>query len=369
MTIEIEIQTDTLEEEPQVEESAQAGTETPTQEGEESLASSSSTILPPTPKAHTRSLSLSAEDEPPTYNQVAAQRLEEEKTRRVVSDALSRWHLGAKLRSLYASAHAHAHDHTHAKGGSDVDVVDDRADTLDGINAEPIEGGVTEDLVEEWKALKEELGVECLVIDKILENSTKIPRTPASPSASTTSADKGKRRSGRFFNIYNTYVYGSSDSTPPATSATTTTPPKSFATTLTNLATQTLLFASASAVVFVALTPYIPYLLSSSTPTVPGGASMYDRAAWASFNTLGGGAGEGIAFAARTGAGVAGFGAGLFGLGGWGMGAGGAAGGAGIGMGGVGGTGARGDAQTTEAVWRVLERVGGGAARIARGLT
>ncbi|KXN81216.1 hypothetical protein AN958_05731 [Leucoagaricus sp. SymC.cos] len=351
VTTEMEIQTDLPEEDESG--TTSAGTETPIQgEGIESLASSSSTILPPTPKPHTRSLSLGGEDEPPTYNQVAAQRAEEEKERRIVNETLARWHVGAKLRSLVASTLDHPHSHKRRsdegrEGGDEADA--------DGVQVEPIEGGITEDLVEEWKALKEELGVECLVIDKILEQSTKIPRGPATTGANAdgskkkaTTEDKGKRRSGRFFNIYNTYVYGSADgpSTTSSTSSSSSTK-SSFTTTLTNLATQTLLVTSASAVVFVVLTPYLLSSLSSVGPNIPGGPTAYDRAAWASFNALGGGGGEGFAFAPSQG---------------W-FGAAPAAGGVGGGiLGGVGG-----DGQATEAVWKVLERVGGGAARMARG--
>lgn len=345
VTTEMEIQTDFPEDESIP---ATTGTATPQGEGLESLASSSSTILPPTPKPHTRSLSL-GEDEPPTYNQVAAQRAEEEKERRVVNEALARWHVGAKLRSLVASSldHTHSHGHKRRRGGGGQEEGQEEEDrALDGVEVEPVEGGIAEDLVEEWKALKEELGVECLVIDKILEQSSKIPRgsTPGSSSSATATDDKGKRRSGRFFNIYNTYVYGSSDGT-----TTTTTSPsgqKTLATTLTNLATQTILFASASAVVFIALAPY---LLSTMGPNVPGGPSAFDRAAWASYNALNGGAGEGIAFAAPRA--------------GW-LGAAAGGGGGGYFDGGVGGAG---DGQATEAVWSVLQRVGGGAARMARG--
>ncbi|KAF5359695.1 hypothetical protein D9756_003571 [Leucocoprinus leucothites] len=356
VTIEMEIQTETIAEEEDHTAATTTGTATPVQgEGIESLASSSSTILPPTPKAHART--LSSEDEPPTYNQVAAQRAEEEKERRIVNEALARWHVGAKLRSLVASTIDHTHTHLHKRRTGEEEEEAAGAED-DGVQVEPIEGGVAEDLAEEWKALKEELGVECLVIDKILEQSTKIPRNavanPSSSSATAADDAKGKRRSGRFFNIYNTYVYGSADGSTPSTSSPSSSGQKSFSTTLTNLATQTLLFASASAVVFVALTPY---LLSTLSPlaNIPGGPNGYDRAAWASFNALGGGGGEGIAFAPRAAAAA-----------GWLPFGGGHAFDGGLGGAGAGG-GMAGNGQATEAVWRVLERVGGGAARMARG--
>jgi len=344
--MEVETQTEVLQEESTP---MQTGTATPIQgEGLESLASSSSTILPPTPKAFVRSLSLGGEDEPPTYNQVAAQRAEEDKERRVINEALARWHVGAKLRSLAASSTVdHEHQHKHRTKGEEQEggTSDD-----DGVQIEPIEGGIAEELVEEWKALKAELGVQCSVIDKILEQSEKIPRGTANDASSsmTTSDNKGKRRSGRFFNIYNTYVYGSSDGSSASTPTSSLSGRKSLATTLTNLATQTFLFASASAVVFIALTPY---LLSSLSPAnIPGGANNYDRAAWASFNALGGGGGEGIAFPPVVPAGF--LGNVLIGRG------------RRVFEGAV--AGGMGDRQT-DAVWRVLERVGGGAVRLARG--
>lgn len=319
------------------------GTATPNQgEGLESLASSSSTILPPTPKAHVRPLSLGGEDEPPTYNQVAAQRAEEDKERRVVNEALARWHVGAKLRSLSVSSMPdHAHQRKHREEQQEGGTFDN-----DGVQLEPVKGGIAEEMVEEWKALKAELGVECLVIDKILEKSEKIPRGVANDaSSSTTSDNKGKRRSGRFFNIYNTYVYGSSDGSSPSTSNSSLSGRKNLATTLTNFATQTLLFASASAIVFVALTPYL-----LSPVNIPGGPNNYDRAAWASYNNLGGGGGEGIAFTPAATVGL--FGGVLMGRGRRVF--------EGAMAGGVG------DGQV-DAVWRVLERVGGGAVRLARG--
>jgi hypothetical protein len=87
ITMEIEIQTNFPEEE--VTSTSTTGTATPQGEGIESLVSSS-TILPPIPKPHIESLSLGGEDEPPTYNQIAAQITEEEKERRIVNEAFAR---------------------------------------------------------------------------------------------------------------------------------------------------------------------------------------------------------------------------------------------------------------------------------------
>jgi hypothetical protein len=383
VTREIEIQTDAPETD-EVTAIIPAIVETTTS-GEESLASSSSTILPPTPKQ--RLLSLSSQDEPPTYNQVAAQRLEEEKERKRVNDVLTRWHLGAKLRKVLVlgnTSRAHSRNEKERGGiGGGEDDDEGSNNVVDELDVEGIEGGIPEDLIEEWKALKAEMGVECGVIDKILEHSTKIPPRSPTTGASLTAKEKGKRRSGRFYNIYNTYVYGGSsssdsptttennDNSSDANASSSTKHHRSLGTTLANLATQSLVFVTASAVVFIALTPYIPYLLSAVLPSgndthIPGGPTAFDRQAWRSYNSLGGGGGEGFTFAAATQRGAKGLFSGWMGttvgLGGAGIGVGAVqVGGDGIGVGGDGGGAA------TDAVWRVLGRVGGGAARIARG--
>jgi len=145
-------------------------------------------------------------------------------------------------------------------------------------------------VMEEWKALKEELGVECMVIDEIVANSEKVtgPRLPK---------DGGKARRGRFYNIYNTYVYGD----------------KNIPGLPTGVASQVAMWVGASALVLLAVSPYmVPHY------SVPGGPTYYDRAAWTSFNTMQA-AGEGFS------------------------------------------------PDGTTAVWNFLGRVGGGAARIARG--
>jgi hypothetical protein len=71
--------------------------------------------------------------------------------------------VGAMLRSLVASSLQGGHTHKRQNGGEGEDDGDgDR--TVDGVE---IEGRIAQDLVEERKELKEELGVECLVIGKI----------------------------------------------------------------------------------------------------------------------------------------------------------------------------------------------------------
>ena len=246
ITVEMEIQTEQAAEEP---------SRSPSPIQDESMASSSSTIVPSTPKPSTKN--LDPMDEPPAYAQIT-EADKEEREWRVAAETLKKWHQGAK------------------------------------IPFEPVAGGVSEEAVEEWKTLKQELGVECTVIDKIIAASTS-----SGPSTSPSRGKDGKapvRRSGRFYNIYNTYVYGDKGSQGSS-----------------GLAGQAMMFVGASALVILAVTPYMmPHY------SVPGGATYYDRAAWNSFNTMQA-AGEGFS------------------------------------------------PDGTAAVWNFLGRVGGGAARIARG--
>ncbi|KAF8440472.1 hypothetical protein L210DRAFT_859486, partial [Boletus edulis BED1] len=178
---------------------------------EESLASSSSTVLPPTPKGgHTHS------DLPPSYSQI------------VSSDpfeTLQKWHHGLQL---------------------------------------PISGlpsGISDDAAEEWRSLKAELGVECAVIDQIVDASTKTGTRPNS------------HKNNKFYNIYNTYVYGGDKDGSGGSAG-----GGSFGL---NIAKQLLFCMGASACMYLAMGPYIA---AQYTPV--GGATYYDRAAWSSFNTM-----------------------------------------------------------------------------------
>ncbi|KAF8972146.1 hypothetical protein BDZ97DRAFT_1783396 [Flammula alnicola] len=243
ITVEMEIQTDDFE----VERSR-----SPSPVHDESMASSSSTIVPPTPKPSSKRLELL--DEPPDYHQVTGAD-QEEREWHLAAETLKKWHHGVK------------------------------------IPFEAIPGGVSEEAVEEWKALKHELGVECTVIDKIMETSER------AGSSSRLPKDGKPRRGGRFYNIYNTYVYGD----------------KSASSLASGLAGQAMMFVGASALVILAVTPYMAPQYS-----IPGGPTYYDRAAWNSFNSMHA-TGEGFA------------------------------------------------PDGTAAVWNFLGRVGGGAARIARG--
>jgi hypothetical protein len=222
ITVEMETQTEEVEEEePSRSPSPQL----------ESMTSSSSTIVPPTPKPQPKTLNLNHQhsDEPPAYNQVTGDRDENEW--RVAAETLKKWHNGLK------------------------------------IPFEPVEGGITEEAVEEWKALKQELGVECMVIDKIVTNSERT----ITAGKSRLPKEQKARRGGRFYNIYNTYVYGDG-SKPPSPSSS----GFSF-----GFASQAVMFMGASALVLMAATPYL-----APSYSIPGGATYYDRSAWNSFNSM-----------------------------------------------------------------------------------
>jgi hypothetical protein len=131
-----------------------------------------------------------------------------------------------------------------------------------------IPGGISEDAVEEWKALKEELGVECELIDELIARST----TKRQP-----------RRRNRFYKIYNTYVIGKGgdegdeEDNP----------------WLTGAARQALISAGAMVFVFFCMTSRLPAIGVQYSPV--GGPTVYDRAAWSSFNNMQG-AGEGFGY-------------------------------------------------------------------------
>ena len=190
----------------------------------ESMASSSSTVLPPTPKAQPMAqLHDHQHDLPPSYHQVAGQD-QDELAVRVANETLKKWHKGLKL------------------------------------PIEPLSGGISEDAVEDWKALKEELGFDCSAIDKLVEESarTGLPRSSSKDA-------RGSRHRSRFYNIYNTYVYGDKDGR-----------------SLTLLPSGQFLFC-------IGVSAAVAFLVGNAMApqySIPGGATYYDRAAWTSFNSI-----------------------------------------------------------------------------------
>lgn len=279
--VEMEIQTES----PDLEEGSSSGSATPA----EDMASSSSTVLPPTPKAALQSAFLG--DLPPSYSQIADLDGNDPQTQRdmrVAAETVRKWHAGLH------------------------------------VPLNPVPGGVSADALEEWTALKEELGFECLAIDKVIEMSIKtgLPRDVAaaargegptignddddeaesdSESGAAKGLPAGRRfaRKNRFYNIYNTFVYGH---------------PERERTTLGANLTQAAVVLGVCAIAASVLTA--PY--TQPQYNVPGAPTYYDRAAWSEFNRLYP-AGEGFA----------------------------------------------GDGAAT--VWDFLGRIGGGAARMARG--
>ncbi|THG97523.1 hypothetical protein EW026_g4492 [Hermanssonia centrifuga] len=190
-------------------------------EEDEAMASSSSTLLPPTPRAQPlEELHPHHQDLPPAYNQVTNED-QDQLAVRVANETLKKWHKGLKL------------------------------------PIEPVPGGISEDAIEDWKTLKEELGVECSAIEKLVEESTRtgLPRSPKTP--------RGHRHRSRFYNIYNTYVYG--DTEGPA------------------------LLSSGQFLFCIGASAAVAFLVGSSMApqyAIPGGPVYYDRAAWTSFNSI-----------------------------------------------------------------------------------
>jgi hypothetical protein len=262
----------TMEVDVQTEESNISRSPSP-QEDDEALASSSSTVLPPTPKAISSPLDLltpnCSPDLPPSYNQVTSETLfhdlhildtedpsfshilDPQKRRDlcIAVETLRSWHNGLKMPLRL-----------------------------------PV--GVSADILEDWRALKAEVGIGCRVLDRMLEDAA-------------ASAASSRPKSSRFYNIYNTYVYGSDRMAGKLPWG--------------GLASHALLCVGASAVVFFAMSPFLAHQY-----VIPGGPTYYDRAAWSSFNTMHA-TGEGFS------------------------------------------------SEGTVAVWNFLGRLGGGAARIARG--
>ena len=135
--------------------------------------------------------------------------------------------------------------------------------------------GISREALEEWRNLKEETGVDCLVIERLLESAA----GSSSSSAASTSDASAPRRRSRFYNIYNTYIYP--ESTPGGLNR-----PQ---------------FSWVHLSVGVLSTAIVFYLSSAAQAPqyqmIPGGPTVYDREAWNAFNRLAGGS-EGMRVAA-----------------------------------------------------------------------
>ncbi len=205
ITVEREIQTDEVQPEPST-------SGTTSEEEDDALASSSSTLIPPTPKAHQEHLHP---DLPPAYDKISSEDL-------AVRQYLKTHHPGLTV-PLVA-----------------------------------LPDGISEDAIEDYKAFKEDTGVSCAAIEKLIEETTRNgPPRPRDPKAGT------RRKSGRFYNIYNTYVYGDPDDGPVTKTG------------------QLLICVGASALV-----AFLMGQAMAPQYAIPGGATYYDRAAWSSFNSI-----------------------------------------------------------------------------------
>lgn len=134
----------------------------------------------------------------------------------------------------------------------------------------PMPNGISEDALEEWAALKEEMGFECLAIEKVLEMSSRTGRSRSERSTATSESSSGGRRKSRFYNIYNTFVYGKDGGSAEAERP------------LAAAVTQSAMFLGVCVVAAgVLVGPYMHHQY-----TIPGGPTYYDRAAWSEFNTM-----------------------------------------------------------------------------------
>ncbi|KAH7910333.1 hypothetical protein BJ138DRAFT_1192376, partial [Hygrophoropsis aurantiaca] len=250
---EMDIQTDEhTEEDVQTEENVDDDDDA----GASTLASSSSTVLPGTPEGLLLHAQLNARlhsqlhehphDLPPSYRSITAQE-EEDAT-------LRRWHPGMPI-----PVPARDDD----KGGNEE---------------------TDASAIAEWRALKRELGVECLVIDKFLESAhtQTQPRPRKSGNASRTSrlydiiaglrSDKGKRVAVSGIEADK----GDEDDEEKAVD-------EGSPLAITINVRHVLFCAAASAAVYLST---LPSPSTSRTGIMGWNTGYYDRAAWAGFNSM-----------------------------------------------------------------------------------
>ena len=210
---------------------------TSSQDSDDELASSSSTVRPSTPKP------FPPRDAPPSYDQALSRQA---LARALEGSTLDYSQVKESMR--YELKIAEATLKQWHKGAS--------------IPFEPLPEGISIETVEQWAKLKKELGAECMVLDKIVAASKKVPKAPPQPQKKSPS-----RR--RFYNIYNTYFYNKTDSA------------------LSSYATPVIVGFVFSTVMFLTLSPASPY-------AIPGMPTYQDRAYWTAFHALDV-AGEGFA--------------------------------------------------------------------------
>ncbi|CAG7849354.1 SubName: Full=Uncharacterized protein {ECO:0000313/EMBL:CCA78069.1} [Serendipita indica DSM 11827] len=158
----------------------------------------------------------------------------------------------------------------------------------------PLPGGISREAVDDWHALKRELGIKCPIIEEIIEQSDKQgtgSRTPGftfSPIKKESArryVEGGKRR---FYNIYNTYILGGEGA---STSASAQREGVGASSGTGAISTGKWVIA------FGAWSAFLLWVGSGGEITrvvAPGAPTYADRALWSSFNALTGGAGEGF---------------------------------------------------------------------------
>jgi hypothetical protein len=149
----------------------------------------------------------------------------------------------------------------------------------------PLPGGISREAVEDWHALKRELGVKCPIIEEIIEQSDKQTKqgmsfgfSPMRGESARRYVEGGKRR---FYNIYNTYILGGEQSAQGSR-------PTS--------ASREVITAGKWVAVIGAWSAFLLWYGSSDGGrfVTPGGPDYTDRALWSSFNALAGVPGEGF---------------------------------------------------------------------------
>ncbi|KAG8849946.1 hypothetical protein FRB91_009475 [Serendipita sp. 411] len=164
----------------------------------------------------------------------------------------------------------------------------------------PLPGGISQEAIDDWHALKRELGVKCPIIEEIIEQSDKQNNRSGQPSGFGFSPlrkenarrymEGGKRR---FYNIYNTYILGGDQASTSSSSA--------RGNRDTNNAAN-VVAAGKWVVAFGAWSAFLLWYGSGGDLgqlSISGAPNSVDRALWTSFNTLAGGAGEGFGILGR----------------------------------------------------------------------
>jgi hypothetical protein len=158
-------------------------------------------------------------------------------------------------------------------------------------------GGISREAIEDWHALKRELGIKCPIIEEIIEQSDKQPGrskfsgfgfSPIKREGAKRYVEGGKRR---FYNIYNTYILGS-DRASVASSSPSTAEQEMSPSSVMTTGTMVVAFGAWSAfLLWYGSGGDLGSVLGTNGPTYA------DKTLWASFNALAGVPGEGFGVA------------------------------------------------------------------------